>query len=106
MAGGRRRPPREDRRLAASVERQEACSRLALARLSHRDVAPIVAEVHRSDRLADELAPAMAIRCDGNPLFLFEHLHAIEDAHVVTRDEHGEWVATGEACRRPPRFGA
>ncbi len=78
----------------ASLLRSEHAAQLALARLSDSDIQGILAEALRSDRLAEDLALLLARRCDGNPLFLLEHLHALEEAEYVVRGADGAWAVT------------
>lgn len=83
----------------ASIDRLEHCARLAPARLLPSDIARLLAEALGSNHLADELTPELSRRSDGNPLFLFEHLRALEQAQVVRRDPDGQWVTAGPLDR-------
>lgn len=83
----------------SALERLEHCRRLALARLTPVEVARVLAEALDSDPLADELAPELARRTGGNPLFLFEHLRALKEARVVAATEDGRWTATAPLRR-------
>lgn len=85
----------------AGLTRLDNCSRMTVGRLAEQDVARILAEALASDILAGELAAAMAMRSDGNPLFLFEHLRALEDLNVVRRHPGGAWYAAGRIDSMP-----
>lgn len=78
----------------ATLARMEHCQLRSLARLTPDEVVRVLAEALDSESLADELAPELSRRTGGNPLFLFEHLRALEETHVVERMENGRWRAT------------
>lgn len=79
---------------SADLARPEHCSRLRLQRLSPSHVEQILAEVLDSRALAEELAPDLAVRSDGNPLFLLENLRALEEAGLLARDARGPSAAS------------
>jgi serine/threonine protein kinase/tetratricopeptide (TPR) repeat protein len=85
----------------AGLQRHHACSHLVLSRLADADVLHILRDALRSSRLAEELAPVMTTRCDGNPFFLFENLRALEDGRIVTRRPDGEWEVTAPIRNLP-----
>lgn len=87
----------------AALLRSESASLLALSRLGGAEVAALVADALRSERLAEELAPLLEVRCDGNPLFVLEHLHALEESASIARDADGEWTVrlAGSELPRP-----
>jgi tetratricopeptide (TPR) repeat protein len=80
---------------SAGLLRHEHCSRLELPRLREADVLRIVAEALGSERVAEQVTPALVRRCDGNPLFVLENLRALEESHIITREEGGAWQVTG-----------
>ncbi|MCA9726605.1 MAG: tetratricopeptide repeat protein [Candidatus Eisenbacteria bacterium] len=88
-------------RWEAEILRLPHARSIALDRLPQPDVKRILADVIGSAPLAEELAPRLTERSDGNPLFLFEHLRALEDAGVVQRGPDGRWSMTGAAPRYP-----
>lgn len=63
---------------SANLLRLEHAEELILARLQTDDVRLLLNEALASPSLADELTPGLTARSDGNPLFLFEYLRALE----------------------------
>lgn len=84
----------------SGLVRQDHCTTLTLARLSKRDVVGLLTDALDSERLAETLAPELYSCSEGNPLFLFENLWALEEADVVRRDGEGRWILA-ESPRLP-----
>lgn len=63
----------------ANLERLEHVRGLSLTRLTADEVREVLTEALASPHLAEQLAPVLTMRSDGNPLFLFEYLRALED---------------------------
>lgn len=63
---------------SANLLRLEHVAELPLPRLDETDVRRLVTEALASRPLAEELVPGLMQRSDGNPLFLFEYLRALE----------------------------
>ncbi|MDM7914953.1 MAG: AAA family ATPase, partial [Candidatus Eisenbacteria bacterium] len=78
----------------AAILRPEHATRLSLERLRDPDFTAIVADALGSAPLAGDLGPILMARCDGNPLFLLEHLHALEEARLLARGADGVWTGT------------
>lgn len=88
----------------AAIVRQEQSTSFVLDRLGPDVLGHILKEAVGSAHLAEELLPALAARCDGNPLFLFETLRALEESELVSRDTGGAWNVEGriEVLPTPP----
>jgi len=78
----------------ASVTRNDHASRLDLPRLGANDLARLLTDVFRSERLAEELALQIAAKSDGNPFFVFEIIRELRDGEFVTQEADGTWVRT------------
>ncbi|MBK8229304.1 MAG: protein kinase [Candidatus Eisenbacteria bacterium] len=63
---------------SANLLRLEHAEELPIPRLSEPDVRRLLTEALASRPLAEELAPGLMQRSDGNPLFLFEYLRALD----------------------------
>ena len=78
----------------ASVTRNDHASRVDLPRLGAADLSLLLADVFRSERLAEELALQIATKSDGNPFFVFEIIRELRDGEFVTQEPDGTWVRT------------
>jgi tetratricopeptide (TPR) repeat protein len=79
----------------AGIDRLEFGERLALPRLGPKDLARLLLDAFRSERLAQELAFEIAAKSDGNPFFVFEILESLRDGKFITRQDDGTWMRTG-----------
>ncbi|MGQ0614403.1 MAG: serine/threonine-protein kinase [Planctomycetaceae bacterium] len=78
----------------ASLERLEQTERILLGRLGPKDLARLLAETFRSERLAEELSFKIAQKSDGNPLFVFEILRSLRENRLLQTLEDGSYVRT------------
>lgn len=77
----------------ADLERLGA-ARLELQRLGSRDLVRMLAEMLRSDPLAEDLAGRIALKSDGNPFFVSEILRGLRESGFLAREEDGTWAST------------
>jgi tetratricopeptide (TPR) repeat protein len=70
-------------------------SRLELRRLTPKELASLLVDLFRSERLAEELGWAIATKSDGNPFFVFELVRALREDQLIAREPDGTWVKTG-----------
>ncbi len=68
--------------------------RLALGRLSARQVMELLREAFRSDALADKLGGKIAYKSDGIPFFVCEIVRALKEGHFIEEQATGSWAAT------------
>jgi serine/threonine protein kinase/tetratricopeptide (TPR) repeat protein len=78
----------------ASVTRPNHASRFDLPRLEAKDLAHLLTDVFRSERLAEELTLQIATKSDGNPFFVFEIVRGLREGEFVTQGPDGTWVRT------------
>lgn len=76
---------------SANLLRLEHVAEVPIPRLREPDVCRLLSEALASRSLAEELAPGLMQRSDGNPLFLFEYLRAL-DADGDRSSEEAEEV--------------
>ncbi|MHC4940943.1 MAG: serine/threonine-protein kinase [Planctomycetota bacterium] len=81
-------------RWIADVERLDQAERRVLSRLSPKDLARLLEDVFRSERLARELGHQIAIKSDGNPFFAFEIIQGLRDGNWIERQPDGTWITT------------
>jgi len=79
---------------AAHLGRLEGFGRLAIDRLSPREVMDLLGDAFRSKALAERLGGRIAWKSDGVPLFVFEMLRSLRDAHFIEKTPDGTWVET------------
>ncbi|MHC4848027.1 MAG: serine/threonine protein kinase, partial [Planctomycetota bacterium] len=70
-------------------------SRLALRRLTPKELSKLLIELFHSERLAEELGWAIATKSDGNPFFVFELVRSLREERLLSRAPDGTWVKTG-----------
>jgi len=80
----------------ATVERQTHVARLRLGRLGAKDLQLLLTDALLSERSAEHLGGAVAVKSDGNPFFVFEILRSLKEREIVTLGERGVWERTGE----------
>jgi tetratricopeptide (TPR) repeat protein len=90
---GTTRPSAEEKWLS-SVSRLPGCVRVELAPLTAADVERLLREALRSDRLAEELGAAVALRSGGNPYFVFEILRGLRETGALRQRDDGSWEAS------------
>jgi tetratricopeptide (TPR) repeat protein len=78
----------------ANVERQANASRLVLPRLGPKDLATLLREAFRSERLAQTLAYDIAAKSDGNPFFVFEIIRGLREGALIAQQQDGTWAQT------------
>ncbi|MHC5044743.1 MAG: serine/threonine-protein kinase [Planctomycetota bacterium] len=78
----------------AGLERLPQTSRLPLARLGPKDLAKLLVDAFRSERLAQELSFKIATKSDGNPFFVFEIIRGLREGQFLTQREDGKWITT------------
>jgi predicted ATPase len=86
--------PGLDEKWLAQVGRLGHVSRLALPRLSPKDLVRLLADSLRSARLAEELAGKIATKSDGNPFFVFEILRGLREGQFLKQRPDGTWATT------------
>ncbi len=86
--------PGIDEKWLAQLTRLPQTSRLAVARLTRGEIAALLADALKSTHLAEDLAPQIAEKTDGNPHFVFEILRDLRDRRVLAQKDDGTWVAT------------
>jgi serine/threonine protein kinase/tetratricopeptide (TPR) repeat protein len=86
--------PGLDEKWLGQIERLGHATRLALPRLSPKDLVRLLADSLRSTHLAEELAGKIATKSDGNPFFVFEILHGLREGQFLTRKPDGTWATT------------
>ncbi len=92
LFGSTRRGP--DDRWLGHFDRLGA-TRLPLARLGPKDVARLLVDALRSERLAEELGWRILSKSDGNPFFVFEILRGLREGRMLTQHPDGTWGTTG-----------
>jgi len=83
-----------DREWAAELDRHEHVTRLEVGRLGEEEVHRLLEDAFGSKRLAEELAPKVALKSDGNPFFLFEILRGLREGQLLQQKPDGTWVST------------
>ena len=78
----------------SNLELHDHFARLMLPRLGAKDVAKLVQDVFRSQRLADELGFQIVMKSDGNPFFVFEIIRGLREGKYITQQDDGTWVST------------
>ncbi len=86
--------PGIDEKWLAHLDRLEQTSRMPLARLSPKDLARLLVDAFRSERLAEELSFKIAAKSDGNPYFVFEILRGLRDGQFIAKQPDGTWATT------------
>ena len=89
----------------ASVTRNDHASRFDLPRLGAKDLDLLLADVFRSERLAEELALQIATKSDGNPFFVIEIVRELRAGEFVTQGADGTWVRTTTSGRSRSLLG-
>jgi tetratricopeptide (TPR) repeat protein len=77
------------------IERLNHASRIAMRRLTPKELSRLLVELFHSERLAGELGWAIATKSDGNPFFVFELVRALREDRLIAREPDGTWVKTG-----------
>jgi serine/threonine-protein kinase len=80
---------------SASMRRLEHVSALPLPRLAAEEVRRLVIDAFGAGPLAEELAPQIATRSDGNPFFVFEIIRELRERGLVARLPGGAWAPAG-----------
>ncbi len=89
------RPGRADDELARLTALPH-CRRLALDRLSPREVIEVLREAFASATLADRLGGRIAFKSDGVPFFVFEMVRGLEEGGYLSRSDDGTYLETQE----------
>jgi tetratricopeptide (TPR) repeat protein len=79
----------------ADLERLEHASRMELNRLGPKDLAELLRDAFRSDRLAEELGFRIGEKSDGNPFFVFEIIRGLREEKLLRKRPDGTWATTG-----------
>ena len=88
--------PGLDAKWLAQIERLGHATRVALPRLSPKDLVRLLADSLKSTHLAEELAGKIAAKSDGNPFFVFEILRGLREGQFITKRSDGTWATTRE----------
>mgnify|MGYP002622672051 CR=1 FL=1 len=83
-------------RWIADLERLPHLQRLPLQRLGAKDLAQLLVDAFRSERVAEDLSFLIARKSDGNPFFVFEIVRGLQESNVLTRRPDGSWVMACE----------
>lgn len=75
---------------------------LRLEALTLAQVSALVAEALPSARMAEALAPGLASRSDGNPLFLIEHLRSLAESGLLSSSTPGHAASRLQSLPTPP----
>jgi len=86
--------PGLDGKWLGQIERLGHATRLALPRLSPKDLVRLLEDSLGSARLAEELAGKIATKSDGNPFFVFEILRGLREGQFLTKRPDGTWATT------------
>jgi serine/threonine protein kinase/tetratricopeptide (TPR) repeat protein len=86
--------PGVDETWLGNLERHRHVARLPLPRLGPKDLARLLVDALRSERLAEELAYRIGAKSDGNPYFVFEILRGLKEGRFLTPKPDGTWVTT------------
>jgi serine/threonine protein kinase/tetratricopeptide (TPR) repeat protein len=78
----------------ANATRLEETSHLLLDRLSPKDLALLLKDSFRSERLAEELGYKVALKSDGNPFFVFEIIRGLREGQFIAQRDDGTWFTT------------
>lgn len=74
-------------------------TRMTLGRLGAQDLQRLLREVLQSDELADELGGRIALKSDGNPLFVLAVLQGLREAGAITPGPQGGWRRSSQIRR-------
>ncbi|MHC4472969.1 MAG: serine/threonine-protein kinase, partial [Planctomycetota bacterium] len=80
----------------ADLTRLGHVRRMALGRLSPREVIQLLRDAFRSERLAEKLGGRIAYKSDGVPFFVFEMIRGLKEGQFVEELPDGTWVETAE----------
>ena len=78
----------------ANLTRPEHVAHMHVGRLSPKDLALLLRDTFRSERLAEELGYKIALKSDGNPFFAFEIIRGLREGQFITQADDGTWVGT------------
>jgi tetratricopeptide (TPR) repeat protein len=78
----------------ANLERLDQSSRIELTRLGPKDLARLLEDALRSERLATELGHRIALKSDGNPFFVLEIIRGLRESRSIEQSPDGTWSAT------------
>ncbi len=78
----------------AGVTRLDHATHLPLPRLGGKDVAALLVDAFRSERLAAELGFRIIEKSDGNPFFVFEIIRGLREGQFLAQGPDGSWHTT------------
>ncbi len=78
----------------ADLERLEPTTRLALTRMGPLDLANMLVDAFRSERLAQKLGFKIAQKSDGNPFFALEIIRGLKEGQLLRQNADGTWATT------------
>jgi tetratricopeptide (TPR) repeat protein len=90
---GTARPELEEK-WCADIGAMGHADRLKVDRLQQDDLENLLHEAFQSQRLAEELAPLVETKTDGNPFFVFEVIRGLREGQFLAQQEDGSWTAT------------
>jgi tetratricopeptide (TPR) repeat protein len=82
-----------DAQWVADLRRLPQTSRLPLQRLERHQLTALLSEALRSAQSAEELAPQIDKKSDGNPYFIFELLRGLRESGMLKQAADGTWAA-------------
>ncbi len=86
--------PGVSERWIAEIDRLDHATHAQVARLGPKDLAKLLEDVFRSERLAGELGHQIALKSDGNPFFAFEIIQGLREGRFIARQPDGSWATT------------
>jgi tetratricopeptide (TPR) repeat protein len=88
--------PGLDAKWLTQIERIGHATRLAVPRLTAKDLVLLLRDTLKSQHLAEELAGRIGVKSDGNPFFVFEILRGLREGQFITKRSDGTWATTRE----------
>ncbi len=86
--------PMPSSRWTKDLEQLPHAAALRLTRLGPNDLAKLLVDAFRSERLASDLSMKIAQKSDGNPFFALEIIRGLKEGQFLTRRPDGSWVST------------
>ena len=78
----------------SGVTRLDHAEQRSCARLGPKDLAKLLKDAFRSERLAQELGGQIGAKSDGNPFFAFEIIRGLREGQFIAQQPDGTWVTT------------
>jgi serine/threonine protein kinase/tetratricopeptide (TPR) repeat protein len=78
----------------AHLSRAPNFRRIALDRLSGRQIIELLRDAFKSEALAEKLGGKIAYKSDGVPFFVFEMIRGLKEGRFITQSDDGTYVQT------------